>query len=114
MRGGKSPAWRLRNSVPLQVALPAVCPYRYYVAQGGLLCYGVNNVDLCRQAAPYLDRILRGAKPADLPIQQLPSFELVINMKPAKALGITNPQSLLLARERDNSVTTRQRVIVPT
>ena len=66
--------------------LPAVYPYRYYVAQGGLLCYGVNNVDLFRQAAPYVDRILRGAKPADLPIQQPTRFELVINAKTAKAL----------------------------
>jgi putative ABC transport system substrate-binding protein len=75
--------------------LPAVYPYRYYVAQGGLQCYGVNNVDLFRQAAPYVDRILRGAKPADLPIQQPTRFELVINMKTAKALGLAVPPSLL-------------------
>jgi putative ABC transport system substrate-binding protein len=75
--------------------LPAVYPYRYYVAQGGLLCYGVNNVDLFRQAAPYVDRILRGAKAADLPIQQPTRFELVINAKTAKALALTVPPSLL-------------------
>jgi putative ABC transport system substrate-binding protein len=75
--------------------LAAVYPYRYYVAQGGLLCYGVNNVDLFRQAAPYVDRILRGAKAADLPIQQPTRFELVINAKTAKALGLTVPPSLL-------------------
>jgi len=75
--------------------LPAVYPYRYYVAQGGLLSYGVNNVDLFRQAAPYVDRILRGAKPADLPVQQPTRFELVINMKTAKALSLTVPPSLL-------------------
>jgi ABC-type uncharacterized transport system substrate-binding protein len=75
--------------------LPAVYPYRYYVAQGGLLCYGVNNVDLFRQAAPYVDRILRGAKPADLPVQQPTRFELVINKKTAQALSLTVPQSLL-------------------
>jgi putative ABC transport system substrate-binding protein len=75
--------------------LPAVYPYRYYVAGGGLLCYGVNNVDLFRQAAPYADRILRGAKPADLPVQQPTRFDLVINTKTAKALGLTIPQSLL-------------------
>jgi putative tryptophan/tyrosine transport system substrate-binding protein len=75
--------------------LPAVYPYRYYVAQGGLLCYGVNNVDLFRQAAPYVDRILRGAKPADLPIQQPTRFELVINKKTAKALNLAMPSSLL-------------------
>ncbi len=77
--------------------LPAVYPYRYYVAQGGLLCYGVNNVDLFRQAAPYVDRILRGAKAADLPIQQPSRFELVINAKTAKALSLTVPPSLLVA-----------------
>jgi putative ABC transport system substrate-binding protein len=76
--------------------VPAVYPYRYYVAQGGLLCYGVNNVDLFRQAAPYVDRILRGAKPADLPVQQPTRFDLVLNLNTAKALGLTVPQSLLL------------------
>jgi putative ABC transport system substrate-binding protein len=74
--------------------LPAVYPYRYYVAQGGLLSYGVNNVDLFRQAAPYVDRILRGTKPSDLPVQQPTRFDLVINMKTAKALGLAVPQTL--------------------
>jgi putative ABC transport system substrate-binding protein len=74
--------------------LPAVYPYRYYVAQGGLLSYGVNNADLFRQAAPYVDRILRGAKPSDLPVQQPTRFQLVINMRTAKALNLTVPQSL--------------------
>ena len=74
--------------------LPAVYPYRYYAAQGGLLSYGVNNVDLFRQAAPYVDRILRGAKPSDLPVQQPTRFQLVINMKTAKALNLTVSQSL--------------------
>lgn len=77
--------------------LLAIYPYRYYVAQGGLLCYGVNNVDLFRQAAPYVDRILRGAKAADLPIQQPTRFELVINAGTAKALSLTVPPSLLVA-----------------
>lgn len=76
--------------------LPAVYPYRYYVAQGGLMGYGVNNVDLFRQAAPYIDRILRGAKPGELPIQLPTRFALVINLHVAKALGLTIPQSLLL------------------
>jgi ABC-type uncharacterized transport system substrate-binding protein len=75
--------------------LPAAYPYRYYAAQGGLLSYGVNNVDLFRQAAPYVDRILRGARPADLPIQQPTRFQLVVNLKTARALGLTAPQSLL-------------------
>ena len=74
--------------------LPVVYPYRYYVAQGGLLSYGVNNVDLFRQAAPYIDRILRGAKPSDLPVQQPTRFQLVINAKTAKALNLAVPPSL--------------------
>jgi putative ABC transport system substrate-binding protein len=78
-----------------RLRLPAIYPYRYYVAQGGLLCYGVNNVDLFRQAAPYIDRILRGAKPADLPVQQPTRFYLVVNMKTARALGFAVPPLLL-------------------
>jgi putative ABC transport system substrate-binding protein len=74
--------------------LPAVYPYRYYVAEGGLMSYGVNNVDLFRQAAPYIDRILRGAKPGDLPVQQPTRFELSINLKTAKALGLTISSTL--------------------
>ncbi len=69
--------------------IPTSYPYRYYAALGGLMSYGVNNVSLFKQAAPYVDRILRGAKPSDLPIQQPTHFDLVINMKTAKALGLT-------------------------
>jgi putative ABC transport system substrate-binding protein len=75
--------------------LPAAYPYRYYVAQGGLLCYGVNNVDLFRQAAPYVGRILKGEKPDDLPVQQPTRFDLVLNVRTANALGMTVPQTLL-------------------
>jgi ABC-type uncharacterized transport system substrate-binding protein len=74
---------------------PAVYPYRFYAAAGGLISYGVDNIDQWRQAAGYLDRILRGAKPADLPVQQPTKFELIINLKTAKALGLTVPPSLL-------------------
>jgi putative ABC transport system substrate-binding protein len=74
--------------------LPAVYPYRYYAAQGGLLSYGVNNVDLFVQAGPYIDRILKGAKPSDLPVQQPSRFQLVINMKTAKALNLSVSPSL--------------------
>ncbi len=78
----------------------AACyPYRYYVGLGGLMSYGVNNVDLFRQAASYLDRILRGAKPRDLPVQQPTRFDLVINNKTAKALALPIPAALLASTQ---------------
>jgi putative ABC transport system substrate-binding protein len=75
--------------------LPAVYPFRFYVDGGGLMSYATNNVDLYRQAASYVDRILRGAKPADLPVQEPTRFELVLNLMTAKALGIDFPTTLL-------------------
>jgi putative ABC transport system substrate-binding protein len=66
-----------------------------FVADGGLIAYGVENADLFRRAAPYVDRILRGAKPAELPVQQPTKFELTINLKTARALGLAVPPSLL-------------------
>ena len=77
--------------------LPAVYPYRYFVAAGGLACYGPDTIGQYRRAAGYVDRILRGEKPADLPVQAPTKYELVINIKTAKALGIEMPP-LLLAR----------------
>jgi putative tryptophan/tyrosine transport system substrate-binding protein len=76
--------------------LPAVYPYRYFAERGGLISDGVNSVDLFRQAATYVDRILKGVDPGELPVQTPSKFEFVINLKTAKALGLTVPASLLL------------------
>jgi putative ABC transport system substrate-binding protein len=76
--------------------VPAVYPLFYYARDGGLLSYGPDPVDIFRRAAPYVDRILRGAKPADLPVQFPTKFEMVVNLKTAKALGLAVPPSILL------------------
>src|SRR4051794_8935410 len=75
--------------------LPAIYNSRFYVAAGGLLSYGADFLDQSRRAAGYVDRILRGEKPADLPVQAPTKYALVINLKTAKALGLTVPQALL-------------------
>jgi putative tryptophan/tyrosine transport system substrate-binding protein len=75
--------------------LPLMCPYRFFTEEGGLVSYGISLTDLFYRAAAYVDRILKGAKPADLPVQAPTKFELVINLKTAKALGLDVPATLL-------------------
>jgi putative tryptophan/tyrosine transport system substrate-binding protein len=82
-------------SLAARYRLPAIYIQRAFVAAGGLISYGIDVTDLFRRAAPYVDRILKGAKPADLPVQQPTKFELAINLKAAKALGLEVPSSLL-------------------
>jgi putative tryptophan/tyrosine transport system substrate-binding protein len=82
-------------SLAAQHRLPAVYPFPFYVADGGLICYGPDSIEPHRQAAHYVNRILKGEKPSDLPVQAATKFELVINLKTAKALGLTVPNSVL-------------------
>jgi putative ABC transport system substrate-binding protein len=99
---GPSPS--LRRDLVIRLAaerrLPAVYPFLYWATAGGLAFYGVDNIDLHRLAATYLDKILRGEKPADLPVQHATKFELVLNLRTARALGI-DPPTALLARADD-------------
>jgi putative ABC transport system substrate-binding protein len=84
----------------IKVRLPASYPRRDFVEEGGLMTYGVNRADLDRRAATYVDKILKGAKPADLPIEQPTKFELVINLKAAKQIGLTIPPDVLARADR--------------
>jgi putative ABC transport system substrate-binding protein len=76
-------------------SLPTIYPYRYQAVEGGLLSYGVDTVDLMRRAAPYVDRILKGEKPADLPVQAPVKFELVVNLRAARVIGLTVPPAVI-------------------
>jgi putative tryptophan/tyrosine transport system substrate-binding protein len=79
-----------------QAYVPAIYPTSFYVTAGGLMSYGAEVTDLFRRSAEYVDKILKGAKPSDLPVQQPTTFEFVINLRTAAALGITVPESLLI------------------
>jgi putative tryptophan/tyrosine transport system substrate-binding protein len=84
------------NTLALGARLPTINPFRDYLGAGGFMSYGANNADLFRRAGDYVDKILRGAKPGDLPVEQPTKFDLVINLTTAKALGLTIPESFLL------------------
>ena len=83
------------NTLALEARLPTMHGHGAYAYAGGLMSYGANIPDLFRRAGDYVDKILRGAKPADLPVEQPTKFDLVINLKTAKALGLTVPPTLL-------------------
>ncbi|HEV2548803.1 MAG TPA: ABC transporter substrate-binding protein [Stellaceae bacterium] len=85
--------------VAAKARLPAIYPYRFYTDIGGLMSYGVNLEDLCRHAADQVGQILKGTKPSDIPFNQPTKFELIINLRTAKALGITMPPTLLIAAD---------------
>jgi putative ABC transport system substrate-binding protein len=84
------------SGLAINSRLPAIFNIREFAESGGLVAYGPNRTNEFRRAATYVDKILKGAKPADLPVEQPTKFDLVINLKTAKALGLAVPQSLLL------------------
>jgi len=87
-------------NLALKSRLPAVYDDRDFVEAGGLMSYGTNLAELFRRTATFVDKILKGAKPADLPVEQPTKFELVVNLKTAKALGLTIPQSVLIRADK--------------
>jgi putative ABC transport system substrate-binding protein len=98
-----SPASQFHRELIIELAaqyrLPAIYPYRFHAASGGLISYGVDLADLYRRAASYVDRVLRGENPGELPVQAPTKYELVINLKTAKALGLDVPRPLLVFAE---------------
>jgi putative ABC transport system substrate-binding protein len=95
-----SPLTATRRDVIIAAAsrlgLPAIYSFRFYVASGGLMSYGINQLETVREAASYVDRVLRGANPGELPVQLPTKYQLIINANTAKALGLVIPQSILL------------------
>ena len=82
-------------ALAIKYRLPAIYPWRSYVEEGGLMVYGPSLFDMHRRSAYYVDKILKGAKPADLPVEQPTKFEFVINLKTAKQIGLTIPPNVL-------------------
>jgi ABC-type uncharacterized transport system substrate-binding protein len=97
---GRSRRGPLIISLAARYRLPVIYPYREFAEGGGLLSYGLDRLDNFRRAATYADRILKGAKPGELPVQAPVKFELTINLKTAKALGLTVPPSLLARADK--------------
>jgi putative tryptophan/tyrosine transport system substrate-binding protein len=83
------------TAIAIRHQLPTIYPFRYTATDNGLISYGSDRVDSYRQAASYVDRILRGEKPADLPVQAPTKFEMVINLNAAREIGLTIPETLL-------------------
>src|SRR5262249_6719551 len=99
--GGAAVAWPLaaRAQQAARMPPPAVYPVRFFVAAGGLMSYSIDFIFEYRQAASYVDRILRGTNPADIPVQAPTKFEMMLNLKTAKALGFAVPPGLLVAAD---------------
>jgi putative ABC transport system substrate-binding protein len=93
--GGRAARRNLIIGLAARHTLPAIFPFRYYALDGGLISYGPDTHDPIRRAAAYVDRILKGEKPADMPVQAPTKYEMVINLKTAKALGLSVPPTLL-------------------
>jgi putative ABC transport system substrate-binding protein len=91
---------RLIMELAVKNRLPTMCTQKEYVEAGGLMSYGVDTRDLYRRAAVYVDKILKGAQPADLPVQQPTKFEFVINLKTAKQIGLTIPPNVLARADK--------------
>jgi ABC-type uncharacterized transport system substrate-binding protein len=87
-------------SLAARYRLPAVYPFRWFAEIGGLLSYGIDSDDMFRRAASYVDRILKGAKPADLPVQAPTKYELIVNLRTARALALTVPETVMLAADQ--------------
>jgi putative ABC transport system substrate-binding protein len=87
-------------SLATRYRLPAVYPFRFFAEIGGLLSYGIDSDDMFRRAASYVDRILNGAKPADLPVQAPTKYEMVVNLRTAKELGLSVPETVMLGADQ--------------